>query len=145
MSTESPVPEAEYDGPWKDALELGFPLFLAYFLPELHAAIDWSREHEFLHQELQALTPASATGLQGVDLLVKALTPAGDARYLHAEAQMTRDGGFAGRVEDYRCALRLHYRQPIISIGILGDADPSRELATYEAWQGGCQASAYFL
>ena len=55
-------------------------LFLAYFLPELHAAIDWSREHEFLHQELQALTPASATGLQRVDLLVKAFTPAGDPR-----------------------------------------------------------------
>jgi hypothetical protein len=44
---------SDYDSPWKEALEAYFPLFLAFFFPEVHTAIDWSRGYELLDKELQ--------------------------------------------------------------------------------------------
>jgi hypothetical protein len=43
----------DYDSPWKEALELYFPEFLALCFPEAHSEIDWARGYEFLDKELQ--------------------------------------------------------------------------------------------
>jgi hypothetical protein len=37
---------ADYDSPWKEALDLYFEPFLALLFPTIHAQIDWSRGHE---------------------------------------------------------------------------------------------------
>jgi hypothetical protein len=31
---------ADFDSPWKEALEAFFPAFMSFFFPTLHAAID---------------------------------------------------------------------------------------------------------
>ena len=36
-------PPSDYDGAWKYALEQYFEPFLAFFFPDVHAAIDWRR------------------------------------------------------------------------------------------------------
>ena len=41
------------DGAWKRVLSEMLAEFVAFALPELHAAIDWSREPVFLEQELR--------------------------------------------------------------------------------------------
>jgi hypothetical protein len=33
-------PQADYDNPWKEALEQYFEAFLAFFFPQAHAEID---------------------------------------------------------------------------------------------------------
>ena len=39
---------ADYDSPWKSALERYFPQFMAFFFPEAHAGIDWNNGYQFL-------------------------------------------------------------------------------------------------
>ena len=51
------TPPAEYDNPWKEALEEEFESFLALCFPEVHAGIDWSQPVEFLDKELQQIAP----------------------------------------------------------------------------------------
>ena len=43
----SPVeepPMADYDSPWKEALDVFFEAFLELFFPQAHADIDWNRQ-----------------------------------------------------------------------------------------------------
>ena len=44
---------ADYDSPWKEALDAYFEAFLALLFPEVHALIDWSRGYESLDKEFQ--------------------------------------------------------------------------------------------
>jgi hypothetical protein len=58
---------ADYDNPWKDALSLYFPAFMAFFFPEIDANIDWNRGYEFLDKELQQITPDAEIGSREKD------------------------------------------------------------------------------
>ena len=51
---------ADYDGAWKEALDIYFQAFLAFFFPTEYADIDWSRGWESLDAELQKLAPPRA-------------------------------------------------------------------------------------
>jgi hypothetical protein len=44
---------ADYDSPWKEALDVYFEAFLALLFPEVHGQIDWSRGYESLDKEFQ--------------------------------------------------------------------------------------------
>jgi hypothetical protein len=39
---------SDFDNPWKDVLEHFFHDFLAFFCPNVYAAIDWNRKYESL-------------------------------------------------------------------------------------------------
>ncbi len=63
-----------FDGPWKEVLDQYIDPFLAFFLPDLHAAINWERGIEMLDKEFQQLLPPEETeeGERRVDKLIKA-------------------------------------------------------------------------
>lgn len=44
---------AVYDETWKEAMNLWFELFVAFFFPHVHRDIDWTRGWESLDKELQ--------------------------------------------------------------------------------------------
>ncbi len=50
---------ADFDSPWKEALDLYFQAFLLLFFPVIHDDIDWSRPVEMLDKEFQQLVPKS--------------------------------------------------------------------------------------
>jgi hypothetical protein len=62
---------ADYDSPWKEALDRYFEAFLAFLFPEAHADIDWSRRYEMLDKELQRIVRGAGQGRRVVDKLVK--------------------------------------------------------------------------
>ncbi|MBF0096950.1 MAG: DUF4160 domain-containing protein [Magnetococcales bacterium] len=64
-----------------------FKDFLAFFLPQAHAEIDWSRPAEFLDQEFSRLMPSSENKDRRVDLLVKVWLLDGSERWvlIHVE------------------------------------------------------------
>jgi hypothetical protein len=62
---------ADFDSPWKEVLDCYFEWFLAFFLPQAHAEIDWSRGYEMLDKELQKIVPESEQRRRIVDKLVK--------------------------------------------------------------------------
>jgi len=61
----------DYDSPWKEAVETFLPECLAFFFPRAFAAIDWSRGHTFLDQELRQIQREAEHGRQVVDKLVQ--------------------------------------------------------------------------
>ena len=63
--------QANYDSPWKEALEEYFEAFLAFFFPTAHREIDWGRGDEFLEQELLQIVGEAEIGKRFVDKLVK--------------------------------------------------------------------------
>ena len=69
---------SDFDNPWKDVLEHFFHLFLAFFFPEAHAAIDWARNYESLDKELQQIVSESELGLRLADKLFKVWLKEGD-------------------------------------------------------------------
>ena len=60
---------ADYDSPWKEALERYFEAFMAFFFAQAHRDIEWSRGYEFLDKELHQVTPDAALGRRRVDKL----------------------------------------------------------------------------
>ncbi|MBC6417813.1 MAG: hypothetical protein GDA44_02975 [Prochloron sp. SP5CPC1] len=61
----------EYDSPWKEAIESYFEEFMAFFFPEAHRDIDWSRGYETLDTELQQVVRDANLGKRLADKLVR--------------------------------------------------------------------------
>ncbi len=52
----------DYDSPWKEALDRYFEQCMAFFFPQAHAEIDWTRGYEMLDKELQPIVRQSKQG-----------------------------------------------------------------------------------
>lgn len=61
----------DYDGAWKEALELYLHPFRQLCFPEIAAHSDWRIPVEFLDRELQEIVRDAGLGKQRVDKLVK--------------------------------------------------------------------------
>jgi len=97
---------SEQDSPWKEALERYLPSFLALYFPAVHAAIDWSRGHEWLNTELRQVVRDAELGKRLADVLVKVWRKDGQESWLlvHIEVQGWPEQDFAQRLFVY------HYR-----------------------------------
>ena len=117
------MPEAEYDGPWKEAVEQYLADCLALLFPTIHAQIDWSRSPDFLDTELQQIVPRAEGGPRTVDKLVRVWRTSGEETWvlLHVEIQSQQTSDFAARTLEYHIRLRGHFLRPIVSVAILGD------------------------
>ncbi len=113
------------DPPWKQILEGYFRPFMAFFFPDAHAAIDWSKGFEFLDAELQQITREAETGKRIVDKLVKVYLLDGHERWilLHIEVQNQKEENFAERIFIYAIRLFDKFRRTVDSFVILGDTD----------------------
>ncbi len=128
MPADNPIatPPDSFDEPWKLILERYLYDFLAFFLPDAAAMIDWSRPPEPLATELLRISPTSATGNRYVDYLVKVWLRSGDEYWvlIHIEIQSQPDPIFAERITIYFCRLLLEYNRPVALLAVLGDDNP---------------------
>ncbi|MFN8512956.1 MAG: DUF4351 domain-containing protein [Thermomicrobiales bacterium] len=131
----------DLDAAWKHILRELFAEFVAFALPDLHRAIDWSREPEFMDKELQAVARRAATGQRRVDLLAKVWQLSGEEQwvFIHVEVQARKEEQFAERMYLYHTLLFLRHRRPIVSTAILTDprADWRPDEYAYNHW--GCR------
>jgi len=113
----------DFDTPWKEAVTHHFPEFMAFYFPLAHAAIDWSRPHTFLDQELAALTSDAELGKRLLDKLVSVYLHDGGERWvlLHLEVQGWRDRDFAERMFVYNYRVYDRYRRAVASLALLTD------------------------
>jgi hypothetical protein len=104
---------ADFDSPWKEALDVYFRAFLAFFFPLIHEDIDRSRGFESLDKELQQIAPQAAQGRRYVDKLVKVWRKNGRAVWvlIHVEVQTQRDRTFARRMYMYNYRNRLSLKR----------------------------------
>src|SRR5271168_2202693 len=91
---------ADYDSPWKEALDFYFEPFLELLFPQAHRLIDWSRGYEALDKEFQQVVRESEVGRRYVDKLVKVWTKGGVECWvlIHVEIQTTREEDFPERI-----------------------------------------------
>src|SRR5580704_5849567 len=93
----------DYDGAWKEALEIYLQPLVELFFPEAAKAIDWSIPAKSLETELQKIVRDAELGKQHVDKLieVRRLDGAQELVLLHLEVQAQQDDGLAKRVYQY--------------------------------------------
>jgi hypothetical protein len=117
------TPRADFDSPWKQALETYFADFLKFFFPEIHADIDWPRGYEFLEQELQQVVRDAELGKRLADKLVKVWRLGGEEAFVlvHIEIQGKQERDFAERMYLYHCRIRDRYNKPVASLAVLTD------------------------
>jgi hypothetical protein len=124
----------DYDGPWKEALDRYFQACMAFFFPQAHTDIDWTRGYEMLDKELQKIVPAAERGRRVVDKLVKVWLQSGEQGWIliHLELQTWREGGFPKRMHVYNYRIFDRYDLEVISLAILADDDPDWRPSSYE-------------
>ncbi len=146
MEQKLSEPLADFDSPWKEALDQYFEPFLAFFFPAAHAVIDWSRPHESLEKELRQIVREAEVGKRFSDKFFKVWQVGGEEAWVlvHIEVQSQEESDFAERmyVYNYRCFDR--YRKPVISLAVLGDERASWRPSSYRYALGGCEVSLRF-
>lgn len=126
------LPDSDFDGPWKELLDLHLPEVLAFLFPAVHAALDWDTPYRPLDKDLQLVAPDQERASQSVDKLIEVRRrgvtdddPEGVIWVLiHMEVQSQREISFPERMFRYHARLYDRYRRPIVSLAILGDDRP---------------------
>jgi hypothetical protein len=139
-------PATDLDSPWKEILEGYFQEFMAFFFPEAHSDIDWTRGYEFLDKELQQVVRDAELGRRLVDKLVKVWRQDGEETWVlvHIEVQGQEEAAFAERMYVYNYRLFDRYRLPVASAAVLGDDRPTWRPNSfgYNLW--GCEVGIRF-
>ncbi len=125
---------AEYDSPWKEALDLYFEQFIAFFFPQAYADIDWDRGYEFLDKEFQQIVRDAELGKRLADQLVKVWLRDGKETLIlvHIEIQSQYESDFAERMFVYNYRIFDRYRLPVATLVILADDRPSWRPNNYQ-------------
>ena len=95
----------QFDSPWKEEiLDAYFEAFLAFFFPDVHVGIDWSRSYEPLDKELQQIVREAEQGPRVADKLVKVWLDNGEEKWvlIHVEVQNQPDAEFPQRMFVYK-------------------------------------------
>ncbi len=137
---------ADYDSPWKEALDAYFEPFVALLFPEVHPQIDWSRSYESLDKEFQQVVREAEIGRRYVDKLVKVWTQDGVECWvlIHVEVQTTRDAEFPRRMYVYNYRIFDRYNRPVASLAVLADDDPDWRPTDFHNNLFGCEAGIRF-
>ena len=72
----------EQDSPWKVIVEELFEDFLAFFFPDIHKDIDFSKGYKFRDKELEKILKTSKTGKRFGDKLVEVFLKDGSEQWL---------------------------------------------------------------
>jgi len=138
---------ADYDSPWKEALDAYFEAFLLLLFPEVHRHIDWSRGHESLDKEFQQVVREAAVGRRYVDKLVKVWTKDGVECWvlIHVEIQTTRDAELPRRMFVYNYRVFDRYNRPVASLAVLADDTANWRPTEFRNSVFGCEVGTRVL
>ncbi|MGI9213333.1 MAG: hypothetical protein ACR2HF_12755, partial [Methylococcaceae bacterium] len=116
----------DYDTPWKEAIELYFRDFMAFYFPEQAEELDWSQPHRFLNQELAKSLRNARVGKRIADRLVEVNLLNGEKAciYIHIELQGQRETKFTERVFIYNYRIFDRFHRPVATLVILMDDEP---------------------
>ena len=142
----SSTPTADYDSPWKEAVERFFPAFLSFFFPDIHEAVDWAVAPDFMDGELQHVVRNATTGRRHTDKLVRVRLRTGRSLRLliHIEVQSQFDPTFARRMFVYYYRLADRFDDPVISVAVLADDRKNWRPSAYEESVLGHEVSMRF-
>lgn len=138
--------KADYDSPWKNALEVYFEQFVQFFFPDMAGEVDWSRPHDFLDKELQQIARDGVVGRRYADKLVRLYRTNGRVEWVltHVEVQGQQRTTFSERMYVYNYRIFDLFHRKVASIAILVDDSPSwrPDHFSYTLW--GSRAGLWF-
>ncbi len=134
-------PGIDYDGAWKEALELYLRPLLGLCFPAVAGKIDWNTPIEFLDKELQEIVRDADLGKQRVDKLVKVRRLDGEEEWvlLHLEVQAQPDDGLPLRLYQYHHRIVDRFGRRAVTLTILADEDKDWHPTCYEENLWGCR------
>src|SRR5688500_12566646 len=96
---------------------------MAFFFPQAHGEIDWTRGYEILDTELSQIVRDAELGPRRVDRLFKVWRASGEEAWIliHIEVQNQRDAGLPKRMFDYHYRIFDKFDREPVSLAILGD------------------------
>jgi len=117
------APRSDFDTAWKELLQRHFEPAMAFFFPEVHREIDWTRGVTFDDKELQYAVRRAGRGRRTVDVLARVWLKPGRHVWilLHVEVQNQVDPEFEQRMFICNTGLFSRHKQCVVSLGILGD------------------------
>ena len=117
----------DFDTAWKEAIDLFFEPFMAFFFADAHREIDWSRGFEMLDTELRQISREAEQGRRVADKLVKVWRTSGQEEWVlvHVEVQSQHEQDFAERMFVYNYRLFDRYNRKVASFAVLGDNRPT--------------------
>ena len=136
----------DFDSPWKEAIELYFESFMAFFFPAIHSQTDWFMGYEFLNKELEKIVRDAALGRRYADQLVKVFLKDGAEKWLliHIEIQGYAEKTFAKRMYIYNYRIFDRYDADVVSLAVLTDDRASSCPNVYERSNFGCELTFRF-
>ena len=145
-SAKAKVPKADYDGPWKEALEHYLRSVLTRCFPVIAAAVDWAAGFTFLDKELQKVVRQARLGPLRVDKLVSVRLLTGEEQWilLHVEVASQPYVDLARRMYQYHYRLEERFRSPVVSVAILADPEPNWRPDTFHSGLLGCEVQFRF-
>jgi hypothetical protein len=114
------VPKIDFDGAWKDIIEMFLPEFIAFFLPKLHEEIDYDVEPTYLEQELQHILETKGYKKKTTDKLIKMGLKNGKSKWilLHIEVQSYFEKLFGRRMFIIFSWLFTKYDESLVALAI---------------------------
>ena len=136
----------DFDSPWKEAISLYFQDFLEFFFPEIHADVDWSKGHEFLESELQAISREAEHGRRHADSLVRVQRRSGASQlvFIHLEVQSQEDHQFTARMLLYHTRILDRFGHGVCSLAIIGDRKAHWRPSSHRNSLWGCSLNLEF-
>ncbi len=137
----------DFDSPWKEALEYFLPHFLAFFYPQIHADIDWSKGYQSLDKELHQLVRDARLPKGLADKLFKVWLKDGDEAWLlvHIEVQGQPEQSFPQRAFVYNIRSFQRYNKPVVTLAVLTDEQPAWRPDHFEYGRWGGRTRIDFL
>jgi hypothetical protein len=134
------TPNSDMDGGWKDIIEDFTEEFFSFYLPEMHAAIDFAQGVKFLDRELNEIVSDSDNIRREADRLLEVYLKDGGAEWIliHIEVQSYRDRTFAERMYVYNYRIFDKYQRRPVSIAVLTDGDRNFRPDNFRMEQFGC-------
>ena len=142
----SPPPKADYDGAWKEALEL-YLMGLTYLcFPEIAARIDWDAGFVFMDKELEEIMRDAELGRQHVDKLAEVRLRDGQKQWIlfHIEVASQEYVPLELTMYQYHHRLEDRYDLPVLSVAVLADESETWRPHFYESEVLGCKVRFEF-
>ena len=124
---------ADFDGLWKDAIKRFLPQLIMRTLPDLYYDVDFTREPEFLSQELRDTIQRPIVDSHNpplfVDELIKLFMKDGRTEWVlfHIEIQGSGGKDISFRMHLYYCLIFAHHRRIPVGLAILTRPRPKGE------------------
>ncbi len=130
--TEEKYP-IDYDNNWKEVVSAMIEDFLAFFMPDLYADIDFTKPIDFLEQELYDIIQEIDKD-RTIDKLVRVQLKNGEDKwiFIHIEFQTSGETLFSARMYHYYRLIRTKYNQNVTALVIYTGKDKPKLFDHYK-------------